>query len=489
MIKYILFLLSLYSDISYSFVINNNLSVNNLSINGFLKINNDSSLNTLILNGNTISLSNDCFFNKIILNGLDEIASLTDQYYYLMLNNNIIVASYIILNDTIYVNSINSVSNSIDINTKKNSKNIIFLNTVVANSLINLSKNITALHQNIVFNDCSFQNITITGNTLSDNSVFTLAPLCNLNISSPIIIINKIENTADLQLINQGGEYNLPKEVILSNLPKVSYSSNILFINSNNNNISKNTVNIPQYSNNTIDSLYTNTNLQIESNEEIILTNNQLISNLSKSTQMLLTLNAPDTVYLNALNLSLINPYSSKNISCNTLNIIQDVIYFHNISGSNIAGNANFTINAENIIYDRGQGNYLSILEWNTKIGTGLALVLDQNDQLFTIPASSKRFMENITPLTLSPLEFETAFKISDNNSEGIDFRKWEGTALETIIRYDEHGEPMMYEERDLLAVYYSQLPHLDKKIESLKNNIDTIKQYLENATKTNEVP
>lgn len=481
---HILLLLFNYSFV-FSTTINNDLTIKNLSINAALEGNSNNTLNNVFCNGNTISFNSKCFLNKITLEGLEQKLSFQDVDYYLMLNNSRIVGKYIFLDQNLLsIDTINSFYNNININTAQDTGNILFLNNVNVNGLITLTASINALDQKIILNQCSLENITITGSNSTKNASFNIAPLCDVTIYSNIININDINNDGNLELINQNSAYDNVGKIILLNPTKSIFTPEALFINNNNNTISKNTINSLSYQGNSICNLYSNNNLTIKNNQKIILQNNYI--NIKK--MMIndgihwnnLTLNAPEEVYLDFLISNMLRTNLFKTFSTELYILNQDIILFDNITGIDIAGDALFTINAKNIFYDRGAEPYLSILQWNAKLGSGSPLVLDENDQLFTIPASSKRFMENIAPLNISPSEFEAAFDCIDNNSESIEVDKWVGTALEPMIRYDKNGKPLMYEERDLLAVCYTQLPYLKTQIESLKNEINIIKEYLD---------
>jgi hypothetical protein len=153
---------------------------------------------------------------------------------------------------------------------------------------------------------------------------------------------------------------------------------------------------------------------------------------------------------------------------------------------------ANGPIKVEDLIID-AQGDLLvinpdiyvngSVIFKNLDVGQGVALVVNTDPRygygrLMKPAGSSKRYKENIEDFTMSKKDFLdmiTVFmaKEEEKNIFFINHEKLKGTFLENVFQESE-GQ-IVFNNKELLALLLTQIPHLFQEIDSLEDTISDL--------------
>ncbi len=478
---YVFYLLLIYNMMINCIIINNDLTINMLKVRNLFICEKNFSCDSITTNGNNITFEGKCFLKDVFLNNIHQASNI--NFSYLILNeNNICIKSAIIINDkTIRVNKISGINNNININTQNKSNNTLFASKTECYSSLKMNMPIYNINNEILLlSNVNAQNISSNGYIFNENIFQIYKPLY---ICSKEINAENLYNIEKLEINQRNGNYNL-NNIVFSNIIENNINQNVLLITNNNTIATINNQNI-NYNNDNIDVLTSYNNLNINATNKIIIktpTINKFLFQDCWEKKVF-------SIYMNAINDGevYLNPYYShypiitSTVYSSSLLLNNSIYNFINLTANELGSNSKFLANGNNVYFD-GENNV--DLKWNPQIGSGLLLVLDENYQLFTIPSTSEKFMENIQPLFISTEDFLSAIKLNieiiDNNIS-LNFKNLKNTILETIIRYDDNQEPLMYEERDLLAVYFTQLPNINQKIELLKENILLFQKVLDN--------
>jgi hypothetical protein len=453
-------------------IIENDLTTNTLEVKDTALILNNTIFNTVNFKNNISFDNNISFFNNIILNGLPFIENPNYNQYNITIdsNNQLFYSPILTNNDTIFALEIESIDNQLSINSN-NDGNILFYNKVICNSPININNTINSNNQNItLLSPTNCNNFSILGNNTLKS--FTFDNNTNFAIIANIITINTINNNDSIFYQPKNGILNFSCPVSLTNLNINTSIENISFLSLNNNTISKN--------NNYITNIEGNNFITIINPNQININNSNAINIISKE----ISFNNKDIIFTNQTNMNFVN------ISCNNATINNFLITGTSINISYIIAQQkkipetpsinNFQANGNQFIFNNN--NLIVGLSFETKnmlpvSPSALKLVINQNGQLFSQSSSSIRFKENIKILEIDKTDFCKNISLILDKTKNIEnkifAKNLKNTIFEDIIRYDDNLEPLMYEEREMLAICFTQLKNINNEIIAMNEELN----------------